>query len=136
MARYRLKYCLKGPLNPKQPTNQKQPRYENSYCHKKRFIKAYQKQSRFVQFRALNKEYLGRIRDKFSNCFVISAHKICCDPSSEPSRQDGSDDGSQHTFSVRNKKNYPSVIIKYSSYGELCSIYMFKTVRSCCSSKC
>ena len=24
-ARYRLKYCLKGPLNPKQPTNQ-QPR--------------------------------------------------------------------------------------------------------------
>ena len=24
-ARYRLKYCLKGPLNPKQPTNQ--PRY-------------------------------------------------------------------------------------------------------------
>ena len=21
MARYRLKYCLKGPLNPKQPTN-------------------------------------------------------------------------------------------------------------------
>ena len=24
-ARYRLKYCLKGPLNPKQPTNQ---RYE------------------------------------------------------------------------------------------------------------
>ena len=22
MARYRLKYCLKGPLNPKQPTNQ------------------------------------------------------------------------------------------------------------------
>ena len=23
-ARYRLKYCLKGPLNPKQPTNQLQ----------------------------------------------------------------------------------------------------------------
>ena len=22
-ARYRLKYCLKGPLNPKQPTNQR-----------------------------------------------------------------------------------------------------------------
>ena len=22
MARYRLKYCLEGPLNPKQPTNQ------------------------------------------------------------------------------------------------------------------
>ena len=25
-ARYRLKYCLKGPLNPKQPTNQPSPR--------------------------------------------------------------------------------------------------------------
>ena len=24
-ARYRLKYCLKGPLNPKQPTNQSNP---------------------------------------------------------------------------------------------------------------
>ena len=24
-ARYRLKYCLKGPLNPKQPTNQLKP---------------------------------------------------------------------------------------------------------------
>ena len=24
-ARYRLKYCLKGPLNPKQPTNQNLP---------------------------------------------------------------------------------------------------------------
>ena len=24
-ARYRLKYCLKGPLNPKQPTNQSKP---------------------------------------------------------------------------------------------------------------
>ena len=26
-ARYRLKYCLKGPLNPKQPTNQPQAAY-------------------------------------------------------------------------------------------------------------
>ena len=26
-ARYRLKYCLKGPLNPKQPTNQSTPRF-------------------------------------------------------------------------------------------------------------
>ena len=28
-ARYRLKYCLKGPLNPKQPTNQ--PQLNNSW---------------------------------------------------------------------------------------------------------
>ena len=27
MARYRLKYCLKGPLNPKQPTNQRMKKY-------------------------------------------------------------------------------------------------------------
>ena len=30
-ARYRLKYCLKGPLNPKQPTNQ--PTLTSSTCH-------------------------------------------------------------------------------------------------------
>ena len=29
-ARYRLKYCLKGPLNPKQPTNQIQVRPEKA----------------------------------------------------------------------------------------------------------
>ena len=28
-ARYRLKYCLKGPLNPKQPTNQRFQRCSN-----------------------------------------------------------------------------------------------------------
>ena len=27
-ARYRLKYCLKGPLNPKQPTNQPAMRFQ------------------------------------------------------------------------------------------------------------
>ena len=35
-ARYRLKYCLKGPLNPKQPTNQNPTSLEESraraYC--------------------------------------------------------------------------------------------------------
>ena len=28
-ARYRLKYCLKGPLNPKQPNNQKPLSFED-----------------------------------------------------------------------------------------------------------
>ena len=28
-ARYRLKYCLKGPLNPKQPTNQRWKIFKN-----------------------------------------------------------------------------------------------------------
>ena len=37
-ARYRLKYCLKGPLNPKQPTNQSKVydfwnNREGSYSH-------------------------------------------------------------------------------------------------------
>ena len=37
MARYRLKYCLKGPLNPKQPTNNqprvlRNPSYHTSIC--------------------------------------------------------------------------------------------------------
>ena len=31
-ARYRLKYCLKGPLSPKQPTNQK---FKNEYVYSK-----------------------------------------------------------------------------------------------------
>ena len=36
-ARYRLKYCLKGPLNPNQPTNQKSTTYQlldlyNTFC--------------------------------------------------------------------------------------------------------
>ena len=46
-ARYRLKYCLKGPLNPKQPTNQPKfsslspslwetARYRLKYCLKGR----------------------------------------------------------------------------------------------------
>ena len=42
-------------------------------------------------------------------------HKnICCDPSSEPSRRDGSDEVSQYMVSMRNKKKYRSIIIKNS----------------------
>ena len=46
--------------------------------------------------------------------FAILHKNICCDPSSEPSPRDGSDEGSQHMVSTRNKKNYPLIIIKYS----------------------
>ena len=50
------------------------------------------------------------IRDNF----LLILHKnVCCDPSTEPSRRDGSDEASQHMVSMRNKKNYPSIIIKY-----------------------
>ena len=43
-------------------------------------------------FRALDgREYLMII-------FLISLEIICCEPSSERSRRDGSDEGSHHTF--------------------------------------
>ena len=44
--------------------------------------------------------------DDNSGYFLLILHQsICCDPASEPSRQDGSDEGSQHMVSMRNKKN-------------------------------
>ena len=43
---------------------------------------------------------------------------MCCDPLSELSRQDGSNEGSQHMFSLRNKKNYLR-ILELSSHGML-----------------
>ena len=55
------------------------------------------------------KEYFMIITDIF---LFFSA--LCCGPSSEPSPLDGSDEGSQHMVSMRNKKNYLSIIIKYS----------------------
>ena len=39
--------------------------------------------------------------------FLFIMETICCDPSSELSRRDGSDDGSQHMVLCRIKKNYP-----------------------------
>ena len=44
---------------------------------------------------------------------IILQKNIRFDPSSEPSHRGGSDEGSHHISSIRNKKNYPSVIIKY-----------------------
>ena len=46
---------------------------------------------------------------------MLVLHKnICCNHSSEPSRQDNSDEGSKHMILGKNKKNYLSLIIKYS----------------------
>ena len=60
------------------------------------------------QFRALDKRECSVIIWKF----LLILHKsICCDPSSEPSRRDGSDEGSQHMVSMRNKKKYLSVTV-------------------------
>ena len=47
------------------------------------------------------REYLSKVRDNF----LITHKNISCDPSSEPSHQDSSDEGSHHMVSVRNKKN-------------------------------
>ena len=41
-ARYRLKYCLKGPLNPKQPTNQP----NRTYCKRNRPLPCYHQNCR------------------------------------------------------------------------------------------
>ena len=53
-----------------------------------------------LQIRRDNKDNFGIIINKF-------LHKnIFCDPSLELSHRDGSYEGSQHMFSLRNKKNY------------------------------
>ena len=63
------------------------------------------------------REYLVIIRDNFVQILVKN---ICCDPSSEPSGRDGSDEGSQHMVSFKNKKNYPELSVSIFSYLELC----------------
>ena len=59
------------------------------------------------------REYLVIIRD---NVLLILHKNICNYPSSEPSRRDGSDEGSQHMVLMRNKKKYHQIL----SYLELC----------------
>ena len=44
-------------------------------------------------------------RDNFGDNFNISHKNIFCDPSLEPSLRDGSNEGSQHMFLWRDKKN-------------------------------
>ena len=67
------------------------------------------------------------IRDNF--CYFCIKNVLNChiktELSSEPSHRHGSDE-SQHQVSMRNKKNYPSVIIKYPSYLELCCVYLLE----------
>ena len=42
---------------------------------------------------------------------MLILHKnIGCDPASEPSQQDGSDEVSQHMVSMRNKNNYHQIL--------------------------
>ena len=46
------------------------------------------------------------IRRGIRDNFPYYSFKTCCDPSLEPSHRDGSNEGSQHIFLLRNKKNY------------------------------
>ena len=41
---------------------------------------------------------------------LILHEKIYCDPSSEPSQQDGSEEGSRHMVLKRDKKNYHQIL--------------------------
>ena len=52
--------------------------------------------------------------------FLFLTETIHCDPSTEPSCQDGSDEGSQHRFLCRTNKNYPLLLPNTPSYLELC----------------
>ena len=55
-------------------------------------------------------------RDNLGISSYISPLNIFCDPSLEPSHRDGSNEGSQHMFSLRNKKNYVWIILNIPSY--------------------
>ena len=59
-------------------------------------------------------------RDNLGIIFLIVPQKIHCDPSLESSRPDGSNEGSQCMFLLRNKKNYLGIIVNTLSYLELC----------------
>ena len=52
--------------------------------------------------------------------FLFFIETICCDPSSEPSYQDGLDKGSQHMFLSRTDINDPLLSPSISSYLQVC----------------
>ena len=52
--------------------------------------------------------------------FLFLKENICCDTSLEPSRRDGSNDGSQYMFLWRNTANYPLNISITPSYLKHC----------------
>ena len=78
-ARYRLKYCLKGPLSPKQPTNQSS-REKSMKSQKLPFLrKNSEKTWRWTHIHVpLESEYTQYIQHNYSNCyFSIMVHN--CD---------------------------------------------------------
>ena len=78
----------------------------SAHCHKRAKPKILQKikclpmtPTPLLQMRRVNRDNYGIIGH-------ISIKNTFCDPSLEPSHRDGSNEGSQHMFSLRNKKNY------------------------------
>ena len=55
--------------------------------------------------------------------FLFLIETISCDPSSEPSNQDGSDEGSQYMFLCRINK-FSLIITKYSLISYALSMYV------------
>ena len=66
-----------------------------------------------IQIRRGDRDNLGKISH-------ILHKNIFCDLSLEPSYRDGSNEGSQSMFSLRNKKNYLRFIFNTRSCLELC----------------
>ena len=54
--------------------------------------------------------------------FLFLMKTIRCDSSSDPSRRDGSDEGSHHMFLCRIKKSYSKLLSNTPSYLELWKI--------------
>ena len=54
--------------------------------------------------------------DNSNIIFLFLNENICCDPSLEPSQQDGSNDGLQNMFCGKNLDNYPKSIPVIPSY--------------------
>ena len=55
------------------------------------------------------------------NIFLFLKENIYCDPSLEPSRRDGSNDGSQNMFLCRIMAKYPLITPVTPSYLEHCA---------------
>ena len=68
--------------------------------------------------RAPDKREYSMITEGYFDFFLIE--NICCDPSSELSCRDNSDEGSQHKFLCRIDKNYLKLSLKSLSNLELC----------------
>ena len=56
------------------------------------------------------------IKDDSNLIFLLLNTNICCDPSLEPSQREGSNDGSENMFLLKNLHNYLLIIPVTPSY--------------------